>query len=94
MLITGLGGVDGMFTAGHFNEIKAVLIYEKGKAPLSFSPWLASLISMHEGWVPLIKKACCLKDALELLFKVFASIYFIIIIPARPWKEAGTACVE
>lgn len=27
----------GVFTAGHFNEIKAVLIYEKGKsAPLLF----------------------------------------------------------
>lgn len=32
-----MGGVDGVFTAGHFNEIRPVLIYEKGKAPLSFS---------------------------------------------------------
>lgn len=55
-LITGLGGVDGVFTAGLFNEIRAVLIYEKWKAPLSFSPWLASLISMYESSVPPIKK--------------------------------------
>lgn len=38
-----------MFTAGHFNEIRLSLIYEKGKAPLSFSLSLVSLISMHEG---------------------------------------------
>lgn len=93
-LITGLGGVDGMFTAGHFNEIRLSLIYEKGKAPLSFSLSLVSLISMHEGWVSLIKKkkkkeASFTKHALELLFKVFTSIYFIVIIPAEPWKRGG-----
>lgn len=43
-----MGGVDGVFTAGHFNEIRPVLIYEKGKAPLSFSLALASLISMRQ----------------------------------------------
>lgn len=37
-----------MFTAGHFNEIKALLIYEKRKAPpLPFSSLIPSFLCMR-----------------------------------------------
>ena len=56
-LITGQGGVDGMFTAGHFNEISALLIYEREKHPsLSLSGLLPSFLCMRAECLSLKKK--------------------------------------
>lgn len=54
---------------------------KREKHPFFFSLHLTSLISMH--MVSGIK-ASFTKRALELLFKVFTSIYFIVIIPTVP----------
>lgn len=64
---------------------------KREKHPFSFSLHLTSLISMH--MVSGIK-ASSTKRALELLFKVFTSIYFIVIIPTGPSKSDGVCAVN
>lgn len=54
---------------------------KREKHPFSFPLHLTSLISMHT--VSGIK-ASLTKRALEVLFKVFTSVYFIVITPTVP----------